>query len=183
MVETIPPWLLALDARKPYREVIDGERQPDVSPKHYHGILAVRIAAQLDAWAEGRGSVGAEIRFYFQSSDGTWTSLLPDVAYLSAARFPLDLSDEAQRPRAAPDIAVEIRSPADRSPRIAAKVATYLSFGSTVVVVLEPEARCVDLHRAGGTLERRAARGTWTLAPFAELVFDWERIYCDLGFP
>lgn len=49
MVETqIPRWLAALDEEKPYIEVLDGEKLPDMSPYSMHGQLAVRIGAQLD---------------------------------------------------------------------------------------------------------------------------------------
>src|ERR1035437_5788236 len=87
MVTTpIPRWLAALDEEKPYIEVFDGEKQPDVSPHYAHGQLAVRIGAQLDEWAGERGGVGAEVRFYFLRPDGKWSSLLPDVQYTSYAR-------------------------------------------------------------------------------------------------
>src|SRR6202035_5119992 len=147
MVATpIPRWLSALDEEKPYIEVLDGEKLPDMSPYDVHGQLAVRIGAQLDAWAGDTGSVGAEVRFYFLRADGTWSSLLPDVKYTSYARLPAGMDDASQRPRVAPDIAVEILSPSDRPGRVMRKVETYLEFGSSVVLVLHPVKRRVVLH-------------------------------------
>ncbi|HEX3463707.1 MAG TPA: Uma2 family endonuclease [Candidatus Elarobacter sp.] len=182
MVETeIPRWLAALDEEKPYIEVLDGEKLPDVSPYKAHGQLAVRIGAQLDAWAGDRGGVGVEVRFYFQRADGRWSSLLPDVDYMSYARVPNSMGDSWQRPRVAPDIAFEILSPSDRPGRTQRKVETYLEFGATLVVVLHPIKRRVWLHRQGGSVEERAARGTWALAPFDDLVIDWERVYRNIG--
>ncbi|HTD35968.1 MAG TPA: hypothetical protein VK669_00530 [Candidatus Limnocylindrales bacterium] len=103
MVETqIPRWITALDERKPYIEVLDGERLPGVSPDKAHGRLAVRIAAQLDQWAGDRGSVSVEVRFYFLLPDGKWSALLPDVDYTSFARVPNSSDDSSQRPRVAP---------------------------------------------------------------------------------
>jgi Uma2 family endonuclease len=178
MVATpIPRWLAALDTRKPYIEVLDGEKLAGVSRYHEHGQIAVRIGAQLDAWAGDRGGVGAEVRFYLHRADGTWSSLLPDVAFTSYARLPKDPIDEWQRPRIAPDIAVEILSPSDRPGRMQRKVATYLEFGATLVVLLHPAKRRVVLHRANGTVEERDARGAWIVEPFEGLVFDWEKIY------
>ena len=176
MVETqIPRWLAALDEKKPYIEVLDGEKLPDVSPYDVHGQLAARIG--------DHGGVGVEVRFYFLRADGTWSSLLPDVKYTSYARVPRGMADTTQRPRVAPDIAVEILSPSDRPGRTNRKVDTYLEFGATVVVVLHPLKRRVRLHRADGTMEEREARGAWAIAPFDGLVLDWERIYrgIDVG--
>ena len=175
----IPRWLYALDGEKPYIEVIDGETQPDVSPKNAHGFLQVAIAANIRAWARGRGNVGAEIRHYFYRPDGTWSSLLPDVSFMSFARSPKD-GEDRQRPRVAPDIAVEIISPGERSARIARKVATYLEYGATVVLVLHPEEHKVVVHRSDGSAEERSARGRWTLEPFGDLVLDWDDIFYEI---
>ncbi len=162
MVTTaIPRWLTRLDEIKPYIEVLDDEKLPDVSPYYNHGQLAVRLGAQLDAWADDHGAVGAEVRFYFQRDDGRWSSLLPDVAYTSYARVPKHPADEWQRPRVAPDIAIEILSPGDRPSRTMRKVQTYLEFGSTVVLVLHPLSaalRCTEWTGAS-TRAKRAARG------------------------
>ena len=178
MLETqIPRWLAALDEKKPYIEVLDGEKLPDMSPYDVHGQLALRIGAQLDAWADDRGGVGVEVRFYFLHSDGRWSSLLPDVKYMSYARVPNSMADSSQRPRVAPDIAVEILSPSDRPGRTQRKVETYLEFGATLVLVLDPVKRRVRLHRADGTVEERKARGAWPVMPFDGLVLDWEKIY------
>jgi Uma2 family endonuclease len=178
MVDTeIPRWLAALDEKKPYIEVLDGEKLPDMSPYHEHGQIAVRIGAQLDDWADDRGSVGTEVRFYFVHAEGRWSSLLPDVEYTSYARVPRHPAEEWQRPRVAPDIAIEILSRGDRPRRTQRKVETYLEFGATVVLVLHPLKRRVVLHRSDGTVEERDARGVWQLEPFEGLVLDWDRIY------
>ncbi len=184
MVETqIPRWLAALDEKKPYIEVLDDEKLPDVSPYYVHGQLAVRIGAQLDEWAGDHGGVGAEVRFYFLRADGKWSSLLPDVKYTSYARIPRGMADSSQRPRVAPDIAMEILSPSDRPGRTQRKVDTYLEFGATLVLVLHPVKRSIRLYRADGSIEEREARGAWALAPFGGLILDWKKIYrgIDVG--
>jgi Uma2 family endonuclease len=178
MVETeIPRWLTALDERKPYIEVLDGERLPDVSPYHGHGQIAVRLGAQLDEWAGDRGAVGVEVRYYFLHADGRWSSLLPDVGYTSYERWPQHPIDEWQRPRIAPDLAIEILSPSDRPARTRRKIETYLQFGANAVLVLNPMKRQVSVHRPNGAVEEREARGAWELAPFDGLVLDWEKVY------
>jgi Uma2 family endonuclease len=178
MVSTpIPGWLAKLDEEPPYIEVLDGEQLPDVSPYKMHGRLAVRISAQLDEWAGDKGSVSVEVRFYFLRPDGRWSSLLPDVDYTSYARVPNGREDASQRPRVAPDLAVEILSPGERPGRMKRKVATYLEFGASLVLVLHPLKRRITLHRADGTVEERDARGIWPLEPFAGLALDWDKVY------
>lgn len=182
MVTTaIPRWLTKLDERKPYIEVLDGERLAPVSPYFVHGELAVELAVQVRRWAKGRGAVGAEVRFYFHRGDGTWSSLLPDVSYMSFERLPRSMDDQFQRPRIAPDIAIEILSPDDRPSRVERKVETYLEYGATLVLVLDPRARRVSLHRGDGTREEREARGSWHVTPFDGLVLDWDEVYREIG--
>ena len=182
MVSTpIPGWLAKLDEEPPYIEVLDGEQLPDVSPYLIHGLLAGQIVVQLAPWAKGRGTVAVEVRFYFLRADGTWSSLLPDVCYMSFARLPWSMADEVQRPRIAPDIAIEILSPGDRPGRVKRKIETYLEFGSMLVLVVNPQRRRVALHRADGTVEERDARGSWPVEPFDDLVLDWDETFRELG--
>jgi Uma2 family endonuclease len=176
MVETqIPRWLAALDEKKPYIEVLDGEKLPAMSPYHGHGQIAGRIIMQLGPWADDHGAVATEVRFYFLHGDGRWSSLLPDVSYTSYARLPKDPIAEWERPCVAPDIAVEILSPSDHPGRTQRKVETYLEFGATLVLVLRRVERCVSLHRSDGSVEEHDARGT--LALFKDLMLDWERVF------
>src|ERR1700676_4201554 len=160
MVETqIPRWIAALDERKPYIEVLDGKKLPDEIPYSIRGQLVARIGAQLDEGGGGRCCVGRSVRFYFLHANGRWTSLLPDVEYASYARVPRGMADTSQRPRVAPDIAVEILSPGARPERTQRKVDTYLEFGAALVLVLHPMTRAVRLHHAGRSVEERDARG------------------------
>ena len=68
---------------------------------------------------------------------------MPDVAYLSYARLPLDADEEAQVPLGAPDIAIEILSPGDRRADVSDKVATYLRAGSGLVLIVDPASETV----------------------------------------
>ncbi len=145
-----------------------------------HGSLRTAIAVNMRPWSRDRGSVGARIRYEFLRADGTWSSHLADVSYMSFARRPLGGDDDAQRKDNAPDIAVEIVSPGDRPSRIRRKVETFLEYGSTVVLVLYPERRHAVMHRADGSVEERAARGQWVLEPFGDLVLDWDDIFYQI---
>lgn len=185
MVEPpIPRWLSALDDRKPYPEVLEGERLPAVSPFPIHGRLAVRIGAQVDSWAGPRASVGTEIRHYFLEPDGRWTSLLPDVSYTSVERLPDSPNYGYEQPRVAPDLVFEILSPRDRRSQTARKVEKYLAHGARLVIVLDPKRRRLTLHD-GSTVATLEARGTWPVPGFEGLAIDWEAAYrgIDTGDP
>ena len=181
----IPAWITALDDRKPWIDVLDGKKLPYTAGEMMHGVLVLRIATQLDDWSTGRddrGVVAVRVRYYFERHDGMWSALMPDVCYMSWARFPKhDLSEESQRPRIAPDIAVEVLSRKDRPALIRRKVETFLEYGATAVLVLQPETRRVTVHRAGGASEERDARGTMPLEPYADLVLDWDEIFAKIG--
>jgi Uma2 family endonuclease len=68
----------------------------------------------------------------------------PDVAYFSYARLPREVEVELY-PEVMPDLAVEVRSPDDRWSKFHKKVGEYLSAGTSVVLVLDYEARAVNL--------------------------------------
>jgi len=69
----------------------------------------------------------------------------PDVAFVARARLP-----DGQVPRGflelAPDLAVEVVSPSDRSADIEAKVADYLQAGTKLVWVVFPDRRRVRVQ-------------------------------------
>lgn|GEM_PF-958260 len=179
-VPPIPRWLSALDERKPYVEVLDGRKLPPVSPHAVHGIVAIRLGHQIDLWSAGRGTAGTEVRFYFLLPTGRWSSLLPDVSFISEERARPADGDAWGRPRVAPDLAVEILSPDDRPSRTARKIDTYLRFGALVVLVVDPQKRVATIHRAGVGVETRVTRGSWALEPFDGLVLDWEEVFARL---
>ena len=74
--------------------------------------------------------------------------LVPDVAFVRAERLP----SLAERPgflRLAPDLAVGLAFPPDRSWRIADALPNYLESGVTLVWIVEPAQRGVTIHRSG----------------------------------
>jgi Uma2 family endonuclease len=156
-----------LDAEKPYVELIDGLEVPKMSPKSRHSLLQFQFGKILDAWAAGRGSVGTEWRFWLVATGERRTSLVPDVAYLSAERFSSLEGEAKEMPPMAPDIAVEIRSPGDRPRNINRKIELYLAHGSLIVLDVDPKKREIIVHdtrlartlREGDHFEHPAAPG------------------------
>jgi len=58
--------------------------------------------------------VGTEWRFQVQPAGEISRTLVPDIAFLSYDRMPVEELETTDIPRMAPDVVVEIRSPDDR---------------------------------------------------------------------
>lgn len=71
--------------------------------------------------------------------------LMPDIAFVSAARLPEDRRKVFSIP---PDLAVEVVSPTDAQFRVVEKALTYLSAGTRLVWVIEPVAKTVTVYRS-----------------------------------
>jgi len=174
---TIPDWLDFPDVDKPYVEQIYDRRESKVSPKRRHSLVQGRVWGILDRWAAGRGEVGTEWRCYLVTAEQKPSSLVPDVAYYSFARLPRELEDDVrERPRIAPDIAVEVLSPGDRRRTLAQKVELYLRHGALVVIVLDPIQRTIVFHRYEGSISFEA-RGLVQVQPYDDLVLDFDEIF------
>jgi len=71
---------------------------------------------------------------------------MPDVAYMSYARQPID-NDDAYNPLA-PDLVVEVLSPSDSPRETRVKVANYLAAG-TVIWVVSPDDEQIEIYVPG----------------------------------
>jgi Uma2 family endonuclease len=139
---------IVLPETKPETEWILGRAVQKVSPRRTHAKLQTVLGAELMRWAEGRGEVGTEWRFRIAPPGQIRRPLVPDVAYVSNERLRgLDDSD-LELPPFAPDVAIEILSPGDRSRYGEHKIGVYLAGGSSLVVVVDPSRRRVTLHDA-----------------------------------
>lgn len=134
---------------KPAFELIDERLVQKVSPRYRHAKLQLTLGRLLTDWAGDRGRVGSEWRFHL-NLPGSENSVVPDVAYLSYDRLPAEAEDEAEEPRVAPDIAVEILSPSDWRGHVDRKTELYLAAGTSVVMEVDPRARTVTLYDRDG---------------------------------
>ena len=121
-------------------------REPPGLP---HGRIAVELAAALVAHvrANGLGRVYVESGFKLAANPDTVRG--PDLAFISQSRIP----DPEPRgyPDLAPDLAVEVLSPDERPGEVLGKVADYLSAGTKLVWVIDPDRRLARIYRADGT--------------------------------
>lgn len=148
---------IVLPETKPETEWILGRAVQKVSPRRTHAKLQTMLGAKLMHWAEGRGEVGTEWRFRIAPPGEIRRPLVPDVAYVSNERLRgLDDTD-VELPPFAPDVAIEILSPGDRSRYVEHKIGVYLAGGSSLVIVIDPAEGRATLHDAGGV--RRLGAG------------------------
>ena len=114
--------------------------------------IALRLPAALLAFVEDRG-LGA-----MTGSDGTYdltqpgdtgeTGLVPDVAFVRAERIPPSTAPEYLKAlHLAPDLVVEVVSPSQFRPEMAAKARRYLAAGVRLVWVVWPKSQQVDVWR------------------------------------
>jgi len=115
-----------------------------------HGLVAMTIGTELATYLKrtGLGRVfAAETGFKLFTDPDTVRA--PDVAFVRQER----LADAVTRgyPALAPDLAVEVLSPDDRPGDVLAKVADWLSAGTSLVWVIDPERRVARVYRSEGT--------------------------------
>jgi Uma2 family endonuclease len=143
---------IVLPETKPEMEWVRGRALQKVSPQRTHSWLQGALTVELTRWAMGRGKVGPEWRFRVAPPSEVRRPLVPDVAYVSNARLRPLRDADLEVPPLAPDVAVEILSPDDHRVDVDDKISAYLRGGSSLVIVVDPQARIVELHEASGTV-------------------------------
>ena len=134
-------------------ELVRGEVRKMTPASNEHGKIAALVTASLvqHVLANRLGSVyAAETGFRLASDPDTVRA--PDAAFVCQARLDAVGAVAGYWP-GAPDLAVEVVSPGDRSGEVAEKVAAWLEAGTQMVVVVEPRQRTVAVHRADGTVD------------------------------
>lgn len=128
-------------------ELIEGvpKRMPPAGLEHGDIGTTILVALANHVNPRGLGLVpAADTGFIFERDPDV--VLAPDASFIRRDRLP---PRETWRgfSTVVPDLAVEIVSPGDSGPEVAAKVAYYLSHGVREVWVVEPKPRQVTIHR------------------------------------
>jgi len=113
-----------------------------------HGRIGARILSPVFGFVERHdlGLVVYEVLFRFERNPDH--ALVPDMAFVRGDRLPPP--DAWQRvAEMPPDLVLDVASPDDTAPEIAAKVAYYLDHGVSLVWVAYPPRREVVVHRPG----------------------------------
>ena len=118
------------------------EKMPTGDP---HRVTVSRIDYLLADYAETNdyGTTGAGEPGYQLDRDPD-TVRAPDVVWIAPGRVP---EGTQGYPELAPDLAVEVKSPSNSNPEMAAKAAMWLSYGSRMVWVADPQPVTVTVYR------------------------------------
>ena len=129
-------------------ELIRGELRKMVPAGHAHGEYALSIGASLRMYVKANGlgkAYAAETGFILGSTPDHVRA--PDAAFVRRERAEAARGTPGFFP-GAPDVAVEVISPADRYTEVEEKVADWLDAGTLAVIVVDPHRRIVKVHRS-----------------------------------
>ena len=118
------------------------EKMPTGDP---HGDSVTRAASMIFTYAENNdyGVVRTGEPGYKLES-GPDTVRAPDVAWIAPGRLP---EGTQGYPELAPDLAVEVKSPSNSNPEMAAKAQMWLCYGSKIALVLDPDSTTATIYR------------------------------------
>ena len=122
------------------------EKMPTGNP-HRLAVTQITIALGNYANANDYGEAGAGEPGYRLERDPD-TVRAADVVWIAPSRIP---EGTQGYPDLAPDLAVEVKSPGNSNPEMAAKAAMWLSYGSREVWVADPERTTITVFRPGAT--------------------------------
>lgn len=132
-------------------ELVRGRLIVREPPGTHHGAIAANLAYYLSDFVRlhGSGAIFAQDTGFKIASDPD-SVRAPDVAFVARDRIGLI------RPRGyaelAPDLLAEVLSPDDRPAEVLATVADWLSAGTRLVWVVDPERREALVYRQDGSL-------------------------------
>lgn len=140
-------------------ELVRGELVVREPPGFRHGAVTARLTGALMNHVAA-GDLGQVLAgdAGFTLSRNPDTVRGPDVAFIERNRVPHPVPSAYAE--IAPDLAVEILSPSDRSGETLAKVADWLNAGTRLVWVIDPVRRQARVYRPDGTLSTVEAEGT-----------------------
>jgi Uma2 family endonuclease len=138
-------------------ELITGELR-EMSPSGWpHGVVVGRLHNRLGHYIEQHdlGLVfGAETGFLIARNPDTVRA--PHFAFIAKAHLPKEKPTEAFWP-GAPDLAVEVVSPSDRTGDVVEKIESWLAAGSAAVWVIDPQLQTVTVYRSRTDIQLKTA--------------------------
>ena len=137
---------------KPALEWVNNRVLQKVSPQRRHALAQGQFLVALAGWIREHrnGMVGAEWRFQIQPPGEISRTLVPDVAFLSYHRMPIEELETTEVARIAPDAVALVLSPGDRRRDIEEKVRVYLAAGTDVVFIVDPDLKLVSVRDTQG---------------------------------
>jgi Uma2 family endonuclease len=118
--------------------------------------LHVRIAHHVEAHDLGV-AFGAETGFRLASNPDTVRA--PDISFITKQNLPAREPAEGFWP-GAPDLAVEVLSPGDRTGDVDEKIDAWLSAGCAAVWIVDPKLKSVTIYHSRSKIEVKSAGDT-----------------------
>jgi len=137
-------------------ELVAGELRVTSPAGWRHGEVIGNLHSILASFIRQRqlGKVfGAETGFRLGADPDTVRA--PDFAFIAKQNIPENLPKHGYWP-GAPDFAVEVLSPSDRTGEVNEKITTWLSAGAKAIWVVDPELEIVTIHQAGERAQVRS---------------------------
>ncbi len=141
--------LLVMQPEHLRSELVDGRMYVREPASYRHGEVAALLLGAIMAHVQrekcGR-VLAAETGFTLRRNPDTVRA--PDVAYVSNARRPAPgVRGYAEL---APDLAVEVLSPSGRAGKVRSKIDSWLSAGTLLVWVVDPERHLARMYASSG---------------------------------
>ena len=135
-------------------ELNEGELIVMPPPKPRHGDCQLNLGSALREFvvSNGLGKVYTESGYRLTPH----TVRGPDISFVRTSR----LQDPDEYFNGAPDLAVEIVSPGDDASDLREKIKQYLDGGTSVVWVVYPRSRQIEMHTPDKTIRRLGAEDT-----------------------
>jgi len=153
-VPDMTPLMTAEDLRKPgvpeRADLVRGVLVVHEPPGFRHGEITVRLTIALGTYVDTRHLgrvVAGDAGFKLQSNPDTVRGA--DIAFVSWERMPQE--SPVGFPPLGPDLVVEVLSPGDRPGETLAKIGDWLSAGTRLVWVIDPERRLARIYRQDGS--------------------------------
>jgi Uma2 family endonuclease len=153
-VPNMTPLMTAEDLLKPgtpeRADLVRGVLVVHEPPGFRHGEITVRLTIALGTYVDARHLgrvVAGDAGFKLQSNPDTVRGA--DIAFVSWERMPQQ--SPVGFPPLGPELVVEVLSPGDRSGETLAKIADWLSAGTRLVWVIDPERRVARIYRQDGS--------------------------------
>ena len=119
----------------------------------WHGRISMDLGTALNIYVKAHNAgmvLGAETGFLVSQPGAPDTVLAPDVAFVARQRLPTANDPNLSGYwRIVPDLVVEVASPTQYSPEMAAKAQQWLIAGAQLVWIVWPAAKRVDVWQQG----------------------------------
>lgn len=161
-IVTYEEWLRMPEVSDAIEEVVNGEIRITPPTKLKHGLIVRRLCKAVDAQTDERKVLVLDTNFGLVISEEPLTTRVPDLAVFEWST----LVERDGYVHSAPQLAVEVLSPANTRRERAEKLEDYSSLGIPEVWVISPEGRTVEvLYLEDRQLRRHAILAEGILKP------------------